>query len=61
MAFGKKKKNADNYVYDLDCHSDKPVYESEEIVTQTPSGISDFPDHLLIAELEFRGYTVTKK
>ncbi|MGE4275441.1 MAG: hypothetical protein AB7E27_05200 [Candidatus Methanomethylophilaceae archaeon] len=61
MVFGKKK-NEEKFIYDLDAHSDKPVYLSRE--SETSSGkdsISELPDHLLIAELEFRGYTVGKK
>jgi len=61
MVFGKKKKDADNFVYDLDSHSDKPTYETKETAVPASSAMSGFADHLLIAELEFRGYTVTKK
>lgn len=62
MAFGKKKKDVvDNCAYDLDSHCDKPNYQAHETTDTASGSISDIADHLLIAELEFRGYVVSKK
>ena len=61
MVFGKKK-NKEEHVYDLGSHTDKHNYEIQEEEAQSKRGdMADVADHLLIAELEFRGYTVSKK
>lgn len=62
MAFGKKKnKETDSFNYDLDSHCDRPSYEAVEGNDSASNSISGLADHLLIAELEFRGYSVVKK